>query len=150
MSKEFEEEYKNQPTIFCNIRELERAARTGRTKGFSDWEGKVKTYPLSVCSPTDVRLFFKFMLDVEVGNELQKIIGWAHPELLLLFAAGLVDLCNNVQKKVHYIHTLFLCLFKRAQSFNTSIFHECVHGIVQYLLQITNTVPIHTSNTSMF
>ena len=92
VSKEFEEEYKNQPTIFCNIRELERAARTGRTKGFSDWEGKVKTYPLSVCSPTDIRLFFKFMLDVEVGNELQKIIGWAHPELLLLFAAGLVNL----------------------------------------------------------
>ena len=52
LSKEFEEEYKNQPTIFCNIRELERAARTRRTKGFSDWEGKVKTYPFSVCSPT--------------------------------------------------------------------------------------------------
>ena len=60
-----------------------------------------------------------------------------------------VNLRNNVQKNcIVSVPSFFVC--SKGRGFNTSIFHESVHSIVQDLEIITNTVPIRTSNTSMF
>lgn len=51
-----------------------------RHKSFSDWEGLITSPPLSLCG--DQRLFLQFNLTANIDNNLERIIGWAHPSLI--------------------------------------------------------------------
>jgi len=72
-----------------------------RTKEYGDWMGRIVCHPLSTVFINDERNFFQFLLMIPVqiksGNnpnntEIQKIIGWAHPDLMFQMKHGKVNL----------------------------------------------------------
>lgn len=82
------------------LRSLVQRTRRGE---FADWEGVIASYPLVNCADTDERLFLQFNVNVNVDQKLQKLIGFAHPDLL----------CNLKHGPVHlFVDCTFSCVPK--------------------------------------
>lgn len=90
--QEFKTRFLGQPTLLLNLNQLESAVYRARKKEFGDWESLIRSYPLMLCSPTSSKLFFQFMLDFVVDGAVEKMVGWAHPQLLFWLAAGMCHL----------------------------------------------------------
>jgi len=80
-----------------------------RTKEYGDWMGRIVSSPLSTVFMNDERSFFQFMLMIPVplkggvnpnNSEVQKIIGWAHPDLIFLMKHGKVNLFIDCTFKI--------------------------------------------------
>jgi hypothetical protein len=74
-----------------NAHQLQSLVHYTRRKEFADWEGAIASFPLVLCSDDDERLFLQFNSTVNLGNSLQKIIGWGHPDLIHLLKYGEVN-----------------------------------------------------------
>jgi hypothetical protein len=65
-----------------------------KRKEFFDWYGSVLKFPLVCCSNEDTRNFLQFLTNVNIdtgtSNEIQTMVGWAHPDLIYLFRLFLV------------------------------------------------------------
>jgi hypothetical protein len=90
VGKEFEHRYYGSPVVLLNIQQLQSAVYRARNKAFSDWESQIRQFPLAFCDPSEAnpKLFFRFMLDIVQDGQIQKIVGWAHPDLLFLQRCG--------------------------------------------------------------
>ena len=89
--KHFEEKYKTQAVqghlTVGQLKGLVRNTRQGEAAG----DLKFHVPPLSTLSPTDGRDFFQFDIKINLeGGEggYNRMIGWAHPALIKLFAHG--------------------------------------------------------------
>ena len=59
-----------------------------RSSEFFDWESLISSHPLVHCHDSDERLFLQFNTSVNIdGCSLQKLIGWAHPDILFQLKA---------------------------------------------------------------
>lgn len=70
---------------------------------FADWEGVISSYPLANCDDSDERMFLQFNINVNIGQKLQKMIGFGHPDLLHNLKYGPVHL---------YVDCTFSCVPK--------------------------------------
>ena len=71
------------------LKSLVQRARRGE---YADWEGVISSCPLANCNDNDGRLFLQFNVNVNIGQKLQKLIGFGHPELLHNLKYGPVHL----------------------------------------------------------
>jgi hypothetical protein len=85
---EMSAKYEGRPYRFHNTQYLEQLVRRTRTAQFGDWENLIASPPLNMCSPDDPRSFLQFNLTVSIQDELQKIIGWGHPDLIFELGHG--------------------------------------------------------------
>ena len=79
----FLEKYIHQAVNALSISQLSGLVYRSRSKEFYDWESIIQSHPLVHCGDTDERLFLQFNTNIHVGgDQMQKIIGWGHPEIL--------------------------------------------------------------------
>ena len=79
----FLQKYSDQAVNALTIPQLSGLVYRSRSKEFYDWESIIQSYPLVHCSDSDERLFLQFNCNINIGGDtLQKIIGWAHPDIL--------------------------------------------------------------------
>ena len=71
------------------LKSLVQRARRGE---HANWEGVISSYPLANCDDNDDRLFLQFNVNVNIGQKLQKLIGFGHPDLLHNLKYGPVHL----------------------------------------------------------
>jgi hypothetical protein len=89
----FKQAYAGQAFTGLNTVQLEQMVYRARKKEYSDWEALVQSPPLCYFAPKiDHRLFFQFINTINLDNTVQKIVGWAHPDLLFLTMHGLQNL----------------------------------------------------------
>ena len=70
------------PYRYLETSKLKALVHQCRRSEFNDWEGIISSYPLVNCANDDERLFLQFNTVINVGNKLQKIIGfeaWGAP-----------------------------------------------------------------------
>ena len=120
----FLQKYIHQAVNALTISQLSGLVYRSRSKEFYDWESIIQSHPLVHCSDTDERLFLQFNANICVGGDMmQKIIGWAHPDILFH--------CQN------YPMNLFIdCTFHVPKGFE-----QCLIIIV-YLPQFDEYVPL--------
>jgi hypothetical protein len=100
VQKEMESKYHSFPTHNLTIPQMKSLVYRAKGSEFRDWENAIQNYPLSTCSSDDERLFLQFYLTVRIGNSLEKIIGWGHPDLIFLTKYGPVNLFTDCTFKV--------------------------------------------------
>ena len=83
------------------INQLKNIIYYVRAKEYGDWVGRILTHPFSTVFINDERHFIQFMLTIPVPmklannpnyTEIQKIIGWGHPDLIFQMKHGKVNL----------------------------------------------------------
>ena len=52
-----------------------------RHKEFQNWESLISSAPLVFCADNDRRMFLQFNVNINIKEKMEKIIGWAHPDL---------------------------------------------------------------------
>jgi hypothetical protein len=74
------------------IHALKQLVYRTRLQEFHDWEGAIKmaplVHPLRSNDSADERLFLQFVVDVNIEENLEKIIGWGHPDLIYELKCG--------------------------------------------------------------
>eukprot|EP01035_Chromulina_nebulosa_P003069 gene3069-4190_t len=85
ISLEFEEKYAGQPCRLLSREKIRKMILNFRNEEFGKWENVIKHPPLVLSNDDgDKRLFLQFALEINIDEQLQKIIGWANPDLLFL------------------------------------------------------------------
>jgi hypothetical protein len=84
--------YAEVPYEGLRIDQLKGLVQRVRKAEFADWEGIISAPPLRQCSDYDERLFLQFNASVNIDQKLQKIIGFAHPDLMNNLKFGKVHL----------------------------------------------------------
>jgi hypothetical protein len=85
ISIEFEEKYAGQCCRLLSREKIRRMILHFRNEEFGKWENVIKHPPLVLAdNDGDKRLFLQFSMEVNIDEQLQKIIGWANPDLLFL------------------------------------------------------------------
>jgi len=79
---ETEEKYSDRPFQFLTLNQMRPMVYRFRYREHGEWESIIISFPTAFCSEIDPRLFLQFNMTVNVDNELQKIIGWGHPDLI--------------------------------------------------------------------
>ena len=80
--EEFENKFVGMAVKMLTITQLKKVIYAARGSEFKDWENAIQCYPLGTCSTEDERSFLQFYLTVLIHGELEKVIGWGHPDLL--------------------------------------------------------------------
>ncbi len=62
-----------------------------RKKEFSDGDAIVNSSPVANCDSNDERLFTQFNITVNIEQNLEKIVGFGHPDLIQLVHSGSVN-----------------------------------------------------------
>ena len=83
--------YDTLPFKGLNAPQLQSIVHYTRRKEFADWEGAIASFPMVLCSDDDDRLFLQFNASLNLNDGLQKVIGWAHPDLIHLTKYGEVN-----------------------------------------------------------
>lgn len=101
-----------------------------RFKEFGTWETRIKTAPMMNVSDTDGRLFLQFdhsfASDGKSSDSLQcieRMIGWANPDLIFLFKAGPVNTFIQMHSQRVYSANGDHALFTTSRHIRTSILH---------------------------
>ena len=86
ISLEFEQKYAGQLVRMLSRRDkIRKMILNYRNEEFGKWENVIKHPPLVLANDDgDKRLFLQFAIEVNIDEQLQKIIGWANPDLLFL------------------------------------------------------------------
>ena len=85
ISLEFEAKYAGQPCRLLSRKKIRKMILNFRNEEFGKWENVIKHPPLVLATDDgDKRLFLQFALEINIGEQLQKIIGWANPDLPFL------------------------------------------------------------------
>lgn len=95
--------YTNTPYEGLRVDQLKSLVQRTRRDEFADWEGVITSFPLANCANDDERLFLQFNVNVNVDQKLQKLVGFAHADLL----------CNLKHGPVHlFVNCTFSCVPK--------------------------------------
>ena len=84
ISVEFENKYSGKLCRILSREKIRKLILNYRNEEFGKWENVVKLPPLVHASDSDDRLFMQFSLEINIDESLQKIYGWANPDLLFL------------------------------------------------------------------
>jgi hypothetical protein len=110
-----------------DVHQMEQLVYRARHKEFRDWESQIESFPLCYFDPgKDHRFFLQFNMSVNVDNELQKIIGWAHPDLIFLTAHGACNLFLDCTFKVvpkGFSQLLIVMVYSRAHCSYVPVFY---------------------------
>jgi hypothetical protein len=98
-----------------------------RQKEYADWDSQIQTFPLCFFDPEkDARLFLQFNLNVNIDNELQKVIGWAHPDLIFLTGHGRCNVFLDCTFKVvpkGFSQLLIVMIFSKAHNYYVPVYY---------------------------
>ena len=71
-----------QPYERLRMDQLKSIVQRTRRGEFADWEGVISSFPLLHCADDDERLFLQFNVNVNIKQKIEKLIGFAHPDLI--------------------------------------------------------------------
>ena len=88
----FQAKYSGRLILLLTLDQMISQVYRVRSLEYGSWEGQIKSKPLMYANDNDTRLFLQFDLELNLDNlGLQRIIGWAHPDLVFLLKNGPVN-----------------------------------------------------------
>ena len=111
------------------------------------------------CANDDERLFLQFNTSINVGNKLQKIIGFAHPDLINIIKGGPVHLfidCTFKCVPKGFSQCLVIMIYDYASSLYIPVFYillqsklEEVYSMALYLSKASTDFMMEIINGSV-
>ena len=97
--------YLGQAITQLSLTQAKSAVYACRAKEYSTWESLIQMFPYCTVSESDERFFLQFILTTPVFDSkgqcsIQKIIGWAHPDLLHLLKGSKVHAFVDMTFKI--------------------------------------------------
>ena len=112
-------------TFLSRQQQLKKAVYNARAEEFGDAYCIIKAFPLAFAADDDSRMFFAFDCTLAFDDKLQRMVGWANPDLLFL-AKG------NGSRNL-FVDCTFKCVVKGfSHLMIIMIFEECTKLYLQF------------------
>jgi hypothetical protein len=110
---------------------MEQLARDTRKREYADWEGLIHGHPLARCSDDENSPYFiQFDLRTNINGEMQRIIGWAHHDLINVVKNGPKHLFIDCTFK-SVPKSFFQCLIIVVHDPNTEVYTPVFYVLLQ-------------------
>jgi hypothetical protein len=118
--------YAGKPIITASTNSILNSVKRARREENEDWNSAILSFPLNRCGTPKESMFLQFSLHVNIDNELQRIIGWAHPILIHSVKHGPVHVfidCTFHSCPKGFSQLLVLMIYSNAEDLYIPIFY---------------------------